>query len=188
MTTFVSGSRAVISQIAAIPLPGMWMSRRQMSGPLGDRQLDHARRVRCLAHDLEALVALENLPHLATGRRVVVRDDYPRPPVHGKTTSRSGHPPPLLEYRCLGQVAPVPADLARRADQEREIEEDAKRVARVHPPGVELRVEEVIQVREGAEERARGEPCVELVVRLAKAAREPNDAAPKSARRCGSQT
>ena len=86
MTIAVSGSRSEIAPAAAIPPPGMLMSRRQTAGRSLERRSTARIRARRLAADLEAVV-LEHGTDSGARRRVVVGDHDPDPLAHGRRTS-----------------------------------------------------------------------------------------------------
>ena len=80
--------------------------------------------------------------------------------------------PPLLERGRRRAAAPVGVDLARRPDEQEPVEPEPEQVTGRDPVRVERREQEVVQRREGAEDRAGAEPAQEIVARLLGSPRE----------------
>ena len=78
ITIFVCGSRALISQAAARPLPGIWMSSRQTSGWSCTAARTASGGIRHLRADIEPVVSVERPPHVLAGRSVIIGDQHPQ--------------------------------------------------------------------------------------------------------------
>ena len=81
-------------------------------------------------------------------------------------------PAALLERRGCDDARPVRGDLARRPDQQSEVEAETEHVARVDPGRIERRMEEVVDAARPREDARDREPATQLVVSEAVAARE----------------
>ena len=78
MTTIICGRRAVISQQAAIPLPGILMSSTHKSGRVSYRVADRRRGMSDRGDDREPRVAVEYVAQLLQGGCMVVGQQRPQ--------------------------------------------------------------------------------------------------------------
>ena len=113
ITTFVSGSRVVISRVDGDPAAGHPDVEQAEVGPLAQRRLDGARAVGRLRDDDEAVVLLDRLAQVGARRRVVVGDQHadlrpltaapPRPPCRRRGATSTWSVPPIA-LRPLGHA------------------------------------------------------------------------------------
>ena len=149
-------SRAATSSVACASTTSSGSSAGRVSAAIARRESSSARSRRRRDRGHARPVGRGEAPRAAHDVGQLLRD---------AVVQVARDPPPLLEHRGLREVAPVPAHLARGADEQRQVEEHSEDVAGVDPVRVEGRVEEVVQARESGEQRRGGEPAVELVVR-----------------------